>query len=67
VDKFGLISPPAAGRGGYGQWVLSCFSSVDLWLAGLMSYFAINRLSFPFMPYGEPKLPFRNDKTLTFS
>ena len=31
-----------------------------------MSYFAIHRISFPFIPYGEPKLPFRNDKTLTF-
>jgi hypothetical protein len=46
-----LIAPPAADRGGYGQWVPSCFSSADLWLAGLMSYFAINRLSFPFMSY----------------
>jgi hypothetical protein len=31
-----------------------------------MSYFVIHRLSFPFMPYGEPKFPFRNDKNLTF-
>jgi hypothetical protein len=30
-----------------------------------MNYFAINCLSFPFMPYVEPKVPLRNDKTLT--
>jgi hypothetical protein len=58
----GEACPSLTGRGGE----LLGYRGLKIARAGLMSYFAIHRISFPFIPYGEPKLPFRNDKTLTF-